>query len=58
MQRYFTNARKFTFVLMLGDNLYDDDYEGEFAAPYKGLLEQGVLFYAAREALYFNRTQS
>src|SRR5439155_3666163 len=27
--RYYTEARRFTFVLMLGDNLYDDDYTGE-----------------------------
>ncbi|HEY6212126.1 MAG TPA: metallophosphoesterase, partial [Vicinamibacterales bacterium] len=47
MVRYFTTARRFTFVLMLGDNLYDDDYQGEFAVPYQGLLERGVLFYAA-----------
>jgi len=47
MLRYYTTARSFTFVLMLGDNLYDDDYQGEFSAPYQGLLEHGVLFYAA-----------
>jgi hypothetical protein len=47
MLRYFTTARRFSFVLMLGDNLYDDDYQGEFAVPYRGLLERGVLFYAA-----------
>jgi len=46
MLRYYTTAGHFTFVLMLGDNLYDDDYQGEFSGPYKGLLEQGVLFYA------------
>jgi hypothetical protein len=46
MLRYYTNARRFTFVLMLGDNLYDDDYEGEFTVPYRGLLERGVSFYA------------
>jgi hypothetical protein len=46
MLRYYMNARRFTFVLMLGDNLYDDDYQGEFTVPYKGLLERGVLFYA------------
>ena len=32
---------------MLGDNLYHDDYQGEFSVPYQGLLERGVLFYAA-----------
>jgi hypothetical protein len=47
MLRYFTTARRFSFVLMLGDNLYDDDYENEFTVPYAGLLERGVLFYAA-----------
>jgi hypothetical protein len=47
MLRYHTTARPFTFVLMLGDNLYDDDYHGEFSVPYQGLLERGVLFYAA-----------
>jgi len=47
MLRYHTTARPFTFVLMLGDNLYDDDYRGEFSVPYQGLLERGVLFYAA-----------
>jgi Calcineurin-like phosphoesterase len=47
MLRYYMNARRFSFVLLLGDNLYDDDYEGEFAAPYRGLLERGVMFYAA-----------
>ncbi|HMD35241.1 MAG TPA: metallophosphoesterase [Vicinamibacterales bacterium] len=46
MVRYFTTARRFTFVLMLGDNLYDNDYQGEFSVPYQGLLERGVLFYA------------
>ena len=47
MVRYFTTARRFPFVLMLGDNLYDDDYQGEFSVPYQGLLERGVLFYAS-----------
>jgi calcineurin-like phosphoesterase family protein len=47
MLRYFTDARPFAFVLMLGDNLYDDDYQREFSVPYQGLLERGVLFYAA-----------
>jgi hypothetical protein len=47
MIRYFTTARRFSFVLMLGDNLYHDDYQGEFSVPYQGLLERGVLFYAA-----------
>jgi 3',5'-cyclic AMP phosphodiesterase CpdA len=47
MLRYFTYGRPFTFVLMLGDNLYNDDYQREFSEPYQGLLERGVLFYAA-----------
>lgn len=47
MLRYFTTARRFSFVLMLGDNLYHDDYLGEFSVPYQGLLERGVLFYAS-----------
>jgi len=47
MLRYFTTARRFTFVLMLGDNLYHDDYQREFSMPYQGLLERGVLFHAA-----------
>jgi calcineurin-like phosphoesterase family protein len=47
MLTYFETARRFPFVLMLGDNLYDDDYEGEFLVPYKALLDRGVKFYAA-----------
>ena len=47
MLTYFRTARHFPFVLMLGDNLYDDDYEGEFSRPYKPLLDRGVKFYAA-----------
>jgi len=47
MLNYFVTARRFKFVLMLGDNLYDDDYTDEFSAPYKPLLERGVKFYAA-----------
>jgi calcineurin-like phosphoesterase family protein len=46
MLTYFNTARRFAFVLMLGDNLYDDDYEGEFLEPYKALLDRGVKFYA------------
>ena len=45
--KYFTDARRFGFVLMLGDNLYHDDYQGEFMTPYKPLLDRGVSFYAA-----------
>jgi hypothetical protein len=47
MLTYFTTARRFPFELMLGDNLYDDDYEGEFLKPYKPLIDRGVKFYAA-----------
>src|SRR5256886_12013877 len=43
----FSSARRFKFVLLLGDNLYDDDYTGEFLRPYKPLLDRGVKFYAA-----------
>jgi hypothetical protein len=47
MVTYFTSGRRFRFVLMLGDNLYSDDYTGEFLTPYKPLLDRGVKFYAA-----------
>jgi hypothetical protein len=47
MLTYFTTARRFPFVLMLGDNLYDDDYTNEFLIPYKPLLDRDVKFYAA-----------
>jgi hypothetical protein len=47
MVNYFTYSRRFPFVLMLGDNLYHDDYEGDFLEPYKPLLDRGVRFYAA-----------
>ena len=46
MLTYFNTARRFGFVLMLGDNLYHDDYENEFLTPYKPLLDRGVKFYA------------
>jgi hypothetical protein len=46
MLTYFNTARHFSFVLMLGDNLYHDDYTGEFLEPYKPLLDRGVTFYA------------
>ena len=46
MITYFDTARHFPFVLMLGDNLYDDDYTNEFSVPYKPLLDRGVKFYA------------
>jgi hypothetical protein len=47
MLTYFTTGRRFPFVIMLGDNLYHDDYTGEFLEPYKPLLDKGVKFYAA-----------
>jgi hypothetical protein len=47
MLTYFNGASRFPAVLMLGDNLYDDDYDGEFLEPYKPLLDRGVKFYAA-----------
>jgi predicted phosphodiesterase len=41
----------FTFVLMLGDNIYPphaaDDYEKKFEEPYRALLDAGVSFRAA-----------
>ena len=41
----------FTFVLMLGDNIYggktDDDLRKKFEIPYKPLLDAGVQFYAS-----------
>lgn len=46
MLTYFNTAHRFPFVLMLGDNLYHDDYTGEFIEPYKPLLDRGVKFYA------------
>jgi Calcineurin-like phosphoesterase len=46
MLNYFLTADRFNFVLLLGDNLYDDDYSGEFSTPYKPLLDRGVKFYA------------
>jgi predicted phosphodiesterase len=47
MLTYFTTARRFPFVIMLGDNLYSDDYTNEFLLPYKPLLDRDVKFYAA-----------
>lgn len=41
----------FSFVLMLGDNMYaagtPEDYVARFERPYQALLERGVMFYAA-----------
>jgi hypothetical protein len=42
---------EFSFVLMLGDNMYaagtPEDYVARFEQPYKQLLDAGVVFYAA-----------
>jgi predicted phosphodiesterase len=50
MQR-IQQISKFSFVIMLGDNLYGGasvrDFETRFERPYKALLDEGVLFYAA-----------
>jgi Calcineurin-like phosphoesterase len=41
----------FSFVLMLGDNIYaagtPDNYAARFERPYKALIDAGVMFYAA-----------
>ncbi len=41
---------RFTFVLMMGDNMYGserpEDFERKFATPFKPLLDAGVKFYA------------
>jgi hypothetical protein len=46
----FRKAFEFSFVLMLGDNVYDggtrDDYRLKFELPYKTFLEDDVEFYA------------
>jgi predicted phosphodiesterase len=43
---------EFSFVIMLGDNVYDSDapkdYIEKFERPYEALLDAGVKFYAAR----------
>jgi predicted phosphodiesterase len=41
----------YTFVLMLGDNIYEgpatrEDYQKKFEQPYRALLDQGIKFYA------------
>ena len=45
------NQFDFSFVLMLGDNMYaagtPDDYVARFERPYKPLLDAGVTFHAA-----------
>jgi len=42
---------QFPLVLMMGDNIYGSDrpqdYVNKFEAPYKGLLDKGVKFYAS-----------
>jgi predicted phosphodiesterase len=47
----FQQSSKFSFVIMLGDNLYggssSKDYENKFARPFKPLLDSGVKFYAS-----------
>jgi hypothetical protein len=46
----FRKAFEFSFVLMLGDNVYDggtpEDYRQKFELPYKQFLDDGVEFYA------------
>jgi predicted phosphodiesterase len=47
----YRQAADFTFVLMLGDNIYGgdspSDYARKFEEPYKSLLDAGVKFYAS-----------
>jgi 3',5'-cyclic AMP phosphodiesterase CpdA len=47
----FHDAFEFSFVVMLGDNVYDggtpDDYRRKFELPYKLFLDRDVEFYAA-----------
>ncbi len=46
----YRQSFQFTFVLMMGDNLYGSerpqDFEKKFAKPFKPLLDAGVKFYA------------
>jgi hypothetical protein len=46
----FRKVFDFSFVVMLGDNVYDggtaDDYRRKFEIPYKPFLDDGVEFYA------------
>ena len=50
MSNYHTNKTQLEFVLLLGDNVYDDGIgQGlatHFEGPFKGLLDPGVKFYA------------
>jgi hypothetical protein len=45
------NRFPFSLVLMMGDNIYGadrpQDFVAKFEAPYKGLLDKGVKFYAS-----------
>jgi hypothetical protein len=47
----FHEAFEFSFVVMLGDNVYDggtpEDYRRKFELPYKAFLDAGIEFYAA-----------
>lgn len=47
----FHEKFKFTFVIMVGDNIYGNDsvgdYQRKFELPYKALLDAGVKFYAS-----------
>ena len=47
----FHERYPFDFVIMLGDNMYGgeepEDFDEKFTRPYKTLLDEGVLFYAA-----------
>jgi len=46
----FREVFPFTFVIMLGDNVYDggrpEDYKSKFERPYQPLLDENVKFYA------------
>ena len=47
----FRDKFKYSFVLMVGDNIYEgpateEDYRQKFEGPYHALLEDGVRFYA------------
>ncbi len=47
----FHDRFPFTFVIMLGDNMYGteepSDFERKFSQPYQALLSKGIEFYAA-----------
>ena len=47
----FRASFPYTFVLMVGDNIYEgpataDDYRRKFEEPYRALLDEGVKFFA------------